>query len=126
MVSSKVSSTVRKAMESLLYEGCCTVYIQDKSKHPITKETIFNEAVLFSDQSCRVSYSTLSSANDIGHATGVAQTIKLFVSPDIRIPSGSKIVVTQNGATVAYSNSGEAALYATHQEILLTLFNGWA
>ena len=54
------------------------------------------------------------------------QTTTLFISPDVVIEPGSKIVVTQNGKTVAYKQSGEPALYNTHQEIILELFERWA
>lgn len=51
---------------------------------------------------------------------------KLFISPDVAIKAGSKIIVTQHGRTTEYSNSGVPAVYPTHQEIMLTLFNGGA
>ena len=44
----------------------------------------------------------------------------------VHIKGGSKIVVTQNGRTQIFSSSGEAAVYPTHQEIILELFKGWA
>lgn len=56
----------------------------------------------------------------------VSQSVKLFISPDIVIKAGSKIIVTQHGRTTEYSNSGVPAVYPTHQEIMLTLFEGWA
>ena len=51
--------------------------------------------------------------------------MKLFISPDVLIKAGSKIIVTQHGRTTEYSNSGVPAVYPTHQEIMLTLFEGW-
>lgn len=48
------------------------------------------------------------------------------IPPDVVIKAGSKIIVTQHGRTTEYSNSGVPAVYPTHQEIMLTLFNGWA
>ena len=52
----------------------------------------------------------------------VAQKIKLFLPPDVIVPAGSRIVVRGR----AYAGSGIPAGYDTHQEILLTAFQGWA
>ena len=42
------------------------------------------------------------------------------------LPSGSKITVTQNGKTTDYCLSGESAVYTSHQEIALELFEDYA
>lgn len=115
----------RKAIESL-YEGSCTIYIRDKSTNPDTKETIFNEIPTLIDEPCRLSFTTLVSTDIIDHAPRLGQAVKLFINPGASIPPGSKIVVTQNGITTAYSMSGEPARYVTHQEIPIDLFKGWA
>ena len=52
--------------------------------------------------------------------------IKLFISSDIVIKSGSKLTVTQTGVTTAYTGSGVPAVYPTHQETILELFESWA
>ena len=54
------------------------------------------------------------------------QATKLFISPDITIKPGSKITVTQTGVTTEYTGSGVPAVYPTHQEIMLELFESWA
>ena len=51
---------------------------------------------------------------------------KLFISPEVEIKPGSKIVVTQNGVTTEFSNSGKPAIYTNHQEIMLKLFEDYA
>ncbi len=52
--------------------------------------------------------------------------MKLFLAPEIRVNSGSRIAVTQNGISNEYCASGEPAVYDTHQEILLELAERWA
>ncbi|MER2030949.1 MAG: hypothetical protein ABS903_17440 [Solibacillus sp.] len=42
------------------------------------------------------------------------------------IPSGSKIIVKQNGITESYTRSGKAAVFRMHQEIPLELFERYA
>ena len=58
--------------------------------------------------------------------TGVAQTIKLFLEPEPVVPPGSRIEVTQQGRTESYAQSGKAAVYSSHQEILLEIWKEYA
>ena len=125
-----VYGKARKLIESM-YEGVCTVYVQEKTVDPDTKETIFTESELYADQPCRLSFSAINpvdytAADKHDNVPAISQSTKLFISPDVSIPAGSKIVVTQNNSTNVYSNSGESARYKTHQEIQLELFQGWA
>lgn len=114
---------VKKAIESL-YSGKCDVY-EYQAYTKANKSTGHKPVKVMSDIKCRLSFKTLAGATD-GNASGVSQTIKLFIAPDISIKTGSKIVVTQNGKTTAYKNSGQPAVYSNHQEIMLELFEGWA
>lgn len=66
-----------------------------------------------------------SAAKDDGYNT-VSQSVVLFIAPEVEIPSGSKITVTQNGKTTDYCRSGESAVYTSHQEIALELFEDYA
>lgn len=104
-----------------LYTGNCTVSEYHDVTDPITKITKKQEAVVLTDQRCRLSFKNIPSASN----GTVSQSIKLFVSPDITIKPGSKIVITQNGVTASYTRSGEPAIYTNHQEISLELFKGW-
>lgn len=117
-------SAQRKALERL-WKDRCTIYTQEKVKDPTTKLTDFEEKPLLQDQPCKLSFETLTSSTGDPVAT-VSQSVKLFISPDVVIKAGSKIIVTQHGRTTEYSNSGVPAVYPTHQEIMLTLFKGWA
>lgn len=118
-------SKARKAIEAL-YEGTCTVYAGQKKKDRRTGETRFFETAILSDAPCRLSFASFPATNIISNTPVLGQATKLFISPDESIPPGSKIVVTQNGVTTTYSNSGEPAMHVTHQEINLELFKGWA
>lgn len=121
----KVVKKARKALE-LLYDGICTVTEHQKVKKK-NGSTGFEEVAVFEDLPCRLSYQTINSTSQIGNgASAVVQVVKLFISPDVKIESGSKITVTQNNMTVDYQQSGESAIYDTHQEIILDLFKGWS
>lgn len=81
----------RKALERL-WKDRCTVYHRVKVKDPISKLTDSKEMPLLQDQPCKLSFETLSST-DGDHVSKVAQSVKLFISPDVEIPAGCKIVV---------------------------------
>lgn len=111
----------RKAQEKT-YEGLCTVTEYGDVEDPETHISSEGEIKMYKDQPCRLSYSALPAAGKSQTADSVTQSIKLFLSPDILIKPGSKITVSQNGREVAYKQSGQPALYATHQEINLELY----
>lgn len=73
-----------------------------------------------------MSFSASGAAMNNGSASALAQTIKLFIAPELDIKPGSKILVTRQGKTTAYRRTGEPELHSNHQEIVLDLFDGWA
>ena len=113
----------RKAFEKC-YDGTFTVTEHQKVKNP-NHTTGFSDVVVLKDQPCRLSFSSSPVTTD-GDVAVMAQTVKLFYSPEIQVKAGSKITVTQNGVTTDYKQSGTPAVYSTHTEILLELFKGWA
>ena len=132
MLSQAKMVKARKAVESL-YDGLCDV-IEYQKVTKANKSTGFEEVTVLSNQPCRLSYkastsmslSIKSTQEKDDLSSGMEQMIKLFIAPDITITPGSKIVITQNGVSVAYKSSGQPAVYKTHQEITLDLFEGWA
>lgn len=109
-----------------LWVGSCTVISRVKKQDPVTKRTEFVEETIYEDEPCRLSYQTLTPTTDKNGVAEIVQVPKLFLSKELIIPPGSKIIVTQNGRTVEFSNSGQPAVYSNHQEIVLELFKGWA
>jgi hypothetical protein len=115
----------RAAIERL-YLGVCTVWVHEKQLNDVTKRTDVVDVELLTNQPCRLSFSGHTPTVEDGHVASLAQSVSLFISPNVIIPAGSKIVVTQNGTTTLYRRSGEPSIYATHQEVALELFKGWA
>ncbi len=109
----------RKALEAS-YKGICKIYtkpnIVDQESGLTTSS---DEWVLLRDNiKCSLSYE--NNPNSQQNSYGVAtMQITLFLSPEIEIPLNSKIEVTEYGATKTFKNSGESAIYDTHQEIIL-------
>ena len=118
------TKAARKAIEST-YGGVLTVTEHRKVTDENTKLTNYQDIVVVEDQPCHLSFETLNSAVQSESAAAITQTIKLFVSPDIPMKAGSKITVTQAGVTADYTCSGIPAVYETHQEIILELFERW-
>lgn len=125
MVTDTVMKMRRKALEKL-YTGACSVYGQGKIFNETTKETMFGDVVVFENEPCRLSFESVKTTEPIEGVAKTAQSVKLFLAPERSVAPGCKIVVTQDGVTTAYKQSGKAAVYADHQEIPLELFQGYA
>ncbi|MDP4152600.1 MAG: hypothetical protein Q8865_04040 [Bacillota bacterium] len=108
-----------------LWNGVSNITVQTEVTDPVTKRTSFEPVELVTDEPCRLSFKNIANAVETATGNKVSQVVKLFLSPEINVPAGAKITVTQNGRTTAYKNSGEPAVYSSHQEIILELFKGW-
>lgn len=117
--------STRKALEKL-WKGICTIYIRQETQDPVTKRMGFNEIPVYTDQPCKLSIETITTTNENSNAAEIIQKVKLFIAPEVDIPPGSKITVTQNGKTADYEKSGEPGLFTNHQEVVLDLFKGWS
>lgn len=115
----------RKALEST-YEGVATVVEYKKVMNEETKLIELGEVVVLEEQPCKLSFSKLEATKQNNSSASVTQVTKLFISPNITINPGSKITVTQAGITTDYTCSGVPAVYPTHQEIVLELFERWS
>lgn len=114
----------RQAVE-LLYEDTCSITEYKETVDEATKLSQWEEKTMISDEPCKLSFESIQSSQPDGTATAIRQIIKLFLAPELTVRPGSKISVTHQGNTVEYANSGVSAVYPTHQELLLTLFDGW-
>ena len=91
-----------------------------------TGRVVVGEVDTCTDEPCRISFDTVNATQPENNAANIVQSITLFIDRAVVIPEGSKITVTQNGATAVYEKSGKPAVYSTHQEIPLEIFKGWA
>lgn len=117
--------STRKSLEKL-WKGSCTIYIRQGIKNLVNKRTEFTEVPIYENQRCKLSVETITTTNDSNNASEVIQKAKLFIAPEIDIPPGSKIKVTQNGKTFYYEKSGEPGYFTNHQEVMLNMFKGWS
>ena len=111
-----------------LWKERCSIFIREEVTDPVTHLTDSEEKPLLQDQPCKLSFETLTSTNGDEVATA-QQVVKLFLSPDVKVPAGCKIVVTRPNdmeRTFTYARSGEPGVFSNHQEIMLEPFRGWA
>lgn len=118
-----IYNLARQAIESQYDAKCDVIEKRPKEVKNITKNT---EETVLKDRDCRVSFETISENTETDTEAKKVQKIKLFIAPELDIKTGSKIIVTRKGRTTEYKNSGEPAVYDTHQEIVLELWKGWA
>lgn len=117
---------MHRAIIEETYDGICNVYAKKPIRDPETGVTAMKEICAADGRPCHLSFSGTGPVVETGTITGVTQTIKLFLAPELVIEPGSKIEVTRHGRTEVYGQSGKAAVYSSHQEILLELWKGYA
>lgn len=115
----------RKAIEST-YTGICSVIEHQETTDTKTHITDFEDVTVIENQPCKLSFEKINTVVQTETAASISQAVKLFIAPEVMVKGGSKIVAEQNGVTTEYSASGEPAIYLSHQEIILELFEGWA
>lgn len=118
-------NAARKAIEST-YEGVCNIIEYGSVRDKKSKITRQQEITVLQNQPCKLSFEKIAASVQTDTGAAVSQGVKLFIAPEIEVKCGSKIVVTQNGVTNAYSASGQSAVYSSHQEIMLELWKEWA
>ena len=114
----------REAIQSM-WTGICNIFgfkdVEDKYG-----ATTHAELTLFKNLPCRLSFKNISQTSQTESFAVSSQVVKLFIAPEVYVPPGSVIEVTQNGITRKYKHSGISAVYTNHQEIMLEAYKGSA
>lgn len=116
---------MHRAVMEATYDGECRIYEMHPVKDIKTKVTKQKEVMVIDNLPCHLSYSSLPIVAKRDNAAVAVQTNKLFTAPERDIKPGTRIEVTQQGRTESYRRSGKPAVYASHQEILLELWEGY-
>ena len=107
----------REAIQSM-WTGICNIFGFKNSKNKYG--TVVSEVKeLYKNIPCRLSFKNISQAEQTESVAKTSQVVKLFIAPEVYIPPGSIVEVTQNGVTRKYKHSGISAVYTNHQEIIL-------
>lgn len=124
MLSENPLVTARTAIESTYFGRCDVIELaEEKGASRITSH---KENVVLENIPCRLSFSEKKAAVITETAAELSGGVKLFVAPEVDIKCGSKIVVRQDGMTREFRASGVPAVYPTHCEIMLELFEKWS
>lgn len=121
---SEATLVALKQAHARTYVGTCDVVEHQKTLRE-NKTTAFEEVLVAEGVPCRLSYTSKAPTTPQDLVAEVEQVATLFIAPEVEIRPGSKVVVTQHGIPTAYCSSGQPAIYETHQEIRLTLFERW-
>lgn len=111
----------RKAFEKM-FNGTCTIIIKQEYEKG-NGATGFTDVATVTDEPCRLSFSSSPVATDSGTVTLANQSVKLFISPEISIPEGSKITVSQDGVTRTYKRSGMPIIRDVIQSVELEVLD---
>lgn len=125
MYMEKAMKRARKAIEDR-YEDICDIIELQPVYDENTKKTVLAEVKVHEKQSCQLSYKTVTNNEETDTGAKKIQIVELFISPDLKINPGSKIVVTHKGIKTAYKNAGVPSIYNTQQTIVLELFEKWS
>lgn len=117
----KTALVRQKAFEKL-FDGVCTITVKEE----YTREngsTALRDSVTVTNEPCRLSHASSPVASDNGVVTLANQTVKLFISPTVTIPEGSKVTVTQYGITKTYKRSGMPVVRDAIQSVELEVLD---
>lgn len=114
-----IFDAVREVYESTYCDKC---NITEKVKNKVDGVISFSDEIVIENQPCKISFESIPSTTESNTMASMAQSTKLFLTPEIEVKPGSRIDVTHLGVTTAYKRSGKPAVYHTHQEIMLELW----
>ena len=113
-----------KAIKSIWCDTC-TVTVKHNTVNSVGR-TVQTDEVLFENEPCRLSFSSVNVTDESSHAARRVQSTVLLIDRDRDVPPGSIITVTHEGVTSIYERSGVPSVYSVHQQIPLELKEGWA
>jgi hypothetical protein len=115
-------SIARQHIEKLYFDRCDIIEFVTVKEDGLTYK---KEIVTHSDIPCKISYERQNiTGDDIAPSTSLIS--KLILNPDIEVKAGSKITVYRKGKPTHYECSAEPARFYNHQEIWITLLEGYA
>ena len=124
MLSANQVVAIRTQYEKM-YQDTCDIVEYQKSRNE-DGSTGFKEVTVETGIPCRLSYKSGTATGETESASHLTQDIEVFLSPDLVIEPGSKLVIAHLGRSIEFKCTGEPSIYQTHQELHLEIFKGWA
>lgn len=102
------------------YDGVMDVYgfTDEQTESGVTRPV---EKPLYTGIPCALSANRQADTTQTDASAEVNQRYTVFCAPDVAIPAGCRLVVTQYGVARNYCCSGVPNVYPTHQEISVLL-----
>ncbi len=116
----KVRGIIEKA-----YEGTCSVVEYRDVVDEVSGITRKEDVTVAEGVPCKLSFELNYPSEQTDTVSVISQRAKLFISPDVNVRNGSKIIVEQYGKKAEYCCCGETAVYPTHREIRVAPFVKW-
>jgi hypothetical protein len=88
--------------------------------------TQHTETLVLENEPCKLSFSSLQIVNQTDTGALISQSAKLFISNEITVKAGSKIVVERGGKEFVFKQSGEIGYFSHHQEIMLVPYEDYS
>ncbi len=108
------------------YCGECDIIVTTEKRNPQSGITALSEEIVLRNQPCRLSFERISASEKTETVAKTSQRAKLFISPEIKITSGSRVNVRQGALERKFALSGVPAVYPTHQEVMLRLLSDYS
>lgn len=123
-VSERVLRAKRRAIESL-YCGRIDAFQEIGFTDEHTHVTEFKKMRTVYNEPCRkIEVSSTTTTRNEPAKQGLE--IKVMLRPEVSIPAGSTVILTQHGERRKFKMSGTPEIYSDHQVIPLTLFEEYA
>lgn len=107
----------------VLYDGTCVISHYEEVTDEETHQTKEELVTITENEPCRLSNKTNMIVNENDGVAETSKNIVLFLRPDLEVPAGSVIEITQYGRTTKFKNSSTPSVYYTHQEIQLSIYD---
>lgn len=106
----------REILESTYYGAADIYHYLPVEENGVTRAV---RTLLYEGVRCALSKTTLNKSAENGGVNRIAYDALLFCAPELLIPAGCEIEVTQDGMSRLYKNTGEPFKYVSHQELML-------
>lgn len=108
---------IHRGLIERMYEGKCTIIEHEKVQQGSRTENI--EKIIAKEIPCKLARNSNNPSMQTDSVSKIDYNTTLFINPEIKIHSGSKLIISQYGVTRVFKQAGEPFMYPTHQEVSL-------
>jgi hypothetical protein len=129
----ELNKTHTNALKLLWTDVCTVTEFREYLKE--NKSSGFKEIIVYENIPCKLSFVSLQPVNQTETAAELikkaklfigSERVKLFIGNDVVIRPGSKLTVKRKNRIYEFKQSGNPAVFGSHQEIMLVPFESYA